>query len=255
MLSQTSERVRPRLPHLVLAAGLLALACLSGCGSGKNNSNKATPTATPSAVAATLTAQQWLDEAVKTTEALNSFHFVLNHENGTTPVANGIAMRRADGDFLKPDRFKADVAGTLGGGLAVDVKVINVGDQVWLNLTGNKYAPLPGGVGAAAILDPNNGVLKALKGVQSPAISGAEKLNGVDTTIVSGTIDAGDLTALAQAAQAGKPVKGKVWIGNADHRAYRLRIDGPLNDSEPANIARVIDLSQFDEKLDIQPPQ
>ncbi|MHB8577289.1 MAG: LppX_LprAFG lipoprotein, partial [Dehalococcoidia bacterium] len=127
-------------------------------------------------------------------------------------------------------------------------------DMVWLSLIGDKYSPLPNGITAASILDPNNGVLKAIKGVKSPEYAGSERINGVDTTIISGTIDAGDLTALDTQAQAGKPVKGRVWIGNADQRVYRLRIEGPLNDTEPANIARQIDFSQFDETLSIQPP-
>jgi hypothetical protein len=236
------------LPLLVL------LLVLAACGSGKKNNNGgqvqngriATPTPA-------LSAQDLLNAADQTTEALQSFHFVLTHENGSTPIANNISMTKADGDVLKPDRFKATVTGTLSG-FTVNAKVINVGDQVWLNLAGDKYVPLPNGVGASAILDPNNGVLKALKGVKNPQIAGHEKLNGVDTTIVAGDVDAGDLTALAQNAQAGKTVKGRAWIGDADHRLYRLRIDGPLNDQEPANIARIIDLSQFNEKLDIQPP-
>lgn|GEM_PF-1088872 len=239
----------------LLLQALAVLLLVAACGSGKNNHKPPTPQngrlATPTP---TLSAQDLLNAAIQTTNDLKSFHFVLTHENGSTPIANGISMSKAEGDILKPDRFKARVTGTLSG-FTVDVNVINVGDQVWLNLTGNRYAPLPNGVGAAAILDPNTGVLKALKGVKNPQIAGHETLNGVNTTIVTGDVDAGDLTALAQNAQAGKLVKGKAWIGDADHRLYRLRIDGPLDDQEPANIARIIDLSQFDERLDIQPPQ
>lgn len=239
---------------LRLLPALALLLLVAACGSGKNNHKTSTQQsghlATPTPA---LSAQDLLDAAYQNTNALTSFHFVLTHENGSTPIANGISMTKAEGDIQKPDRFKATVTGQLSG-FTVVVPVINVGDQVWLSLTGNKYSPLPNGVGAAAILDPNNGVLKALKGVKNPQIVGHEKLNGVDTTIVAGDVDAGDLTSLAQNAQAGKQVKGKAWIGDADHRLYRLRIDGPLNDQEPANIARIIDLSQFNEKLDIQPP-
>jgi hypothetical protein len=244
----------PATSLLLRLLAALVLLLLAACGSGKNNHKAPTQQggrlATPTP---TLSAQDLLDAAYQTTNAASSFHFVLSHENGSTPIANGISMTKAEGDIQKPDRFKATVTGQLSG-FTVVVPVINVGDQVWLSLSGNKYSPLPNGVGAAAILDPNNGVLKALKGVKNPQIAGHEKLNGVDTTVVAGDVDAGDLTSLAQNAQAGKQVKGKAWIGDADHRLYRLRIDGPLNDQEPANIARIIDLSQFNEKLDIQPP-
>jgi hypothetical protein len=229
------------------AATTLLIACSSG---KKNAASPAKASPTPA-----LSAQQLVDQAVVTTEALKSFHFTLTHENGSSPIANGISMKRADGDFLKPDRFRATVDGTLAAGFAVSVQVVNVGDNVWIALVKDKYIPLQNGIGASAILDPNNGVIKAIKGVKNPTIVGNEKINAVDTTIVSGTVDAGDLTSIATQAQAGKPAKGKVWIGNQDHRVYRLRIDGPLNDQEAPNIARQIDFSQFNESLDIQPPQ
>src|SRR5581483_7439389 len=169
-----------------LLPALAVLLLIAACGSGKNNHKAPTQQggrlATPTP---TLSAQDLINAAIQTTNDLSAFHFVLTHENGSTPIANGISMTKADGDFQKPDRFKAAVTGQLSG-FTVNVNTISVGDQVWLNLTGNKYTPLPNGVGAAAILDPNNGVLKALKGVKNPQIAGHEKLNGEDTTIVSG---------------------------------------------------------------------
>jgi LppX_LprAFG lipoprotein len=243
------------LPLILLAALLPALAACGSkkSGSGNGNALRATPAvarATPSP-----TPQDLLNAAIANTEALKTFHFVLTHENGTTPIAQGIQMRKADGDFAKPDRFKATVSGTAAGGFAIDAKVISVGDKLWIALIGTRYLPLENSVGAAAILDPNNGVLKALRGVKSPAYAGSDRVNGVEMTIVEGTIDAGDLVALDAGAQAGKPVKGRVWIGTTDRHLYRLRLEGPLNDQEPANIVRQIDLSQFDEIIDIQPPQ
>lgn len=229
---------------------LVICAVAGGCSSNKNNN--AAKASTPAA-ASTPTPQQLLDEATRNTEALKAFHFTLTHENGETPIANGISMRKADGDFVSPDRFKATISGTVGG-FTLDAKVINVGDKVWLQALTPNYQPLSSGVSAAQILDPNNGVLKALKAVRNTHYAGTDKINGADMTVIGGTIDAGDLTALDSQAQQGKPVNGRVWIGNNDHRVYRLRIEGPLNDQEPGNIARQIDLSQFNENVTIEPP-
>lgn len=242
----------------VLVCALLVLT--AACGSKKkNNNNAATAAPTRAAIALatatpTLSAQALLDAAQSTLQADISFHFILNHENGTTPIASGINMRRAEGDILKPDKFTATVDGTIGGKQNVSVKAINVGSQVWINIFGDKYTVLPNGVGAAQFLDPNNGVTKAIAGAKSPQIVGQDTINGIATTVISATVDAGDLTAIASQAQAGKPVPGKIWIGNSDHQVYRIRLEGPLNDQEPANIARQIDLSKFNETLDIQPP-
>ena len=244
----------------VCALLLLGAACGSSKKKNNNTANSAATAAasrTPLALATatpTLSAQDLLSAAQSTLQADSSFHFILNHENGTTPIADGIAMRRAEGDIVKPDRFMATVDGTIGGKQSVSVKAINVGSQVWINLFGDKYTPLPNGVGAATFLDPNNGVTKAITGAKNPQIVGPDTINSVAVTEISATVDAGDLTALASQAQAGKSVPGKIWIGNSDHQVYRIRLEGPLDDQEPANIARQIDLSKFNETLDIQPP-
>ena len=49
-----------------------------------------------------------------------------------------------------------------------------------------------------------------MKGVKSPAYAGSDRIGNADTTIITGTIDAGDLTALDSNAQAGKAVPGRV---------------------------------------------
>jgi hypothetical protein len=232
---------------------------MAACGSKKNNARNNTVTvqgsrATAAVATPTPTPQQLLDRAAAATDALKAFHFTLNHENGTTPIAQGISMRKAEGDFVKPDRFKGTIDGTLGGGLTITAKVIGIGSNTWISTIGDRYVSLQNGIGAAAILDPQNGVLKAVRSVKSPQLVGSERLNGVDTSIVSGTVDAGDLQALDSAAQPGKPVTGRVWIASSDGRIQRIRLEGPLNDQEPANIARIIELSRFDQTVDIQPP-
>lgn len=234
-------------------AALVALAVLlTACGGKKNNkagsAGRATPVVTPSP-------EQLLTRAGDTLNSLTAFHFVLTHQNGSTPIAQGINMTTAEGDFVQPDRFKGTVEGKLQNGFAVQAKVISVGNNVWIALADDTYLPLPNGIGAAAILDPQNGVLKAVRSVKSPQIVGTDHFDNTDMTVVAGTVDAGDLTALDQAAQPGKQVTGRVWIGNQDNRIYRIRLEGPLNDQEPSNIVRQIDLSQFNESVTIQPPQ
>jgi hypothetical protein len=244
----TAARSALRALSVVLLASLLV-----ACGGKKNHnaqptSARATPVVTPSP-------EQLLMRAGDTLNSLKAFHFVLTHQNGSTPIAQGINMTTAEGDFVQPDAFKGTVEGKLQSGFTVQAKVISVGNNVWIALADDTYLPLPNGIGAAAILDPQNGVLKAVRSVKSPQFVGTDHFDNTDMTVVAGTVDAGDLTALDQAAQPGKQVTGRVWIGNQDNRIYRIRLEGPLNDQEPGNIVRQIDLSQFNESITIQPPQ
>lgn len=237
-----------RAPYPLLLA-LLAL-LVAACG-GKHSSTQTQVTASP-----TPTPKQRLNTAADRMQALPSFHFLLTHENGASTIALGLQMTRAEGDFQQPDRFRANVNANFQS-IPVAVKVINVGANTWITnplQSGDHYQPLPNGTQATAILDPQTGILHAARDVQNPMLAGSEKINGADTMIVQGTVDAADLTSLATDAQAGHQVTARVWIGRDDSLVYKVRLEGPLSDSEPKNIVRQIETSHFNEKIDIEPP-
>lgn len=225
------------------------------CGAKKAAAPTRTPTPTPTPIP-TPTPQQRLSTAADRMEALKSFHFVLTHEDGASPIALGLEMTRAEGDVQNPDRLRATVNAKFQS-IPVTVKVINVGTQTWITnplAGGDQYQPLPGGTQAAAIFDPKTGVIKAMRDAKDPQLTGSGTIGNVATWIVQGTIDAGDLSSIATDAQAGHQVTAKVWIGKADSLIYQIRLEGPLSNSEPKNIVRQIDTSQFNEQITIQPP-
>jgi hypothetical protein len=234
--------LRRRLPGLVLFLSLLATAC-SGGGQGP----AATPTPTP---------KDRLDAAGTQMAQLRAFHFLLTHQNGYSTLENGLQMTRADGDFLQPDRLRATVNAGFQG-LPVMVSIIAIGDQSWITnplQSGQHYQPLPNGPQTAEILNPNTGLLAAARDMQNPRLTGSEKIANVDCYVISGTVDAGSLRPIAGDAEAGRQVPAQVWIGKQDSLVYRVRLNGPLSASEPKNIVRQVDLSQFNESITIEPP-
>jgi len=225
---------------LLIAPAALVLGCSSAA-------HHATPTPT---------ARQRLDAAVSRQSAISGFHFLLTHQNGASTIAPGLLMTRAEGDFARPDRFTAKINASFQG-LPADVKVINVGDKTWITnplQSGDHYQLLPNGVQTAAIFDPNSGLINATRAMSDLQPAGSERLGDVSTIVLRGTLDAGRLQSVAADAQSGTPVATRVWIGRDDSLIYRIRIDGPLSPSEPKNIVRQVDLSQFDERVDIEPP-
>jgi LppX/LprAFG-like lipoprotein len=226
------------------ASLLLAAACQSGL---VGSSAKATPTPTP---------RERLDAAAKKMQAVNAFHFLLTHQNGVSTIANGLEMSRAEGDFQAPDRFKAAVKASFQT-FPVSVSVINAGNQTWITnplQAGEHYQPLPNGPQTTEILDPNHGLLKAAEDMRDPKLTGTENIGSVETLLIAGNVDAGGLRAIATDAEAGRLVPAQIWLGKNDSLVYRVRLNGPLSASEPKNIVRQIDLSQFNEKIDIAPP-
>jgi hypothetical protein len=235
-----------RRARVLLWLAVALIPPLSACRAGARG-----PAATP-----TPTARQRLDAAVTRLDALSGFHFLLTHQNGASTIAPGLLMTRAEGDFAGPDRFSAKINASFQGLPAV-VRVINVGDKTWITNpleSGDHYQPLPNGVQTAAIFGSGGGLIIATKAMVGAQADGNERLGNVDTVVVRGNLDAGRLQSVAADAQSGLPVATRVWIGRQDGLIYRIRIDGPLSPNEPKNIVRQVDLSQFDEKLDIEPP-
>jgi hypothetical protein len=233
---------RPRLsPPLLLLVAVLVSACSA--------SGRGTATATP-------TPKDRLDAASAQMAKLRSFHFLLTHQNGSSTLANNLQMTRADGDYVQPDRLKATVNAALQG-LPVTVSLISIGDQSWITnplQSGGHYQPLPNGPQAGEILNPNTGLLAAVKSMQNPRVTGSEKIGNVDCSVIAGTVDAVSLQPIANDAEAGRQVPAQVWIGKQDSLVYRVRLNGPLSASEPKNIVRQVDLSQFNESIDVEPP-
>ena len=218
---------------------------LAACGGSE------TPTPAPSP---TVTAAEALERAAAAVDALKSFEFLLTHENGGSAIALGLEMTEAEGEIIMPEKMHAKVKAQ-SGGIKVNVDVIAIGDAVWItNPFDRKWMELPGGISGNDLFNPSTGVSSALRGVTSPTIVGIETIDETEAMLVQGTIDASKLQSFAPAAEAGLPVVVKAWLRTSDFVPLRLRLEGPLSVSEPANLARQLDLASFDEEFDIEQP-
>lgn len=234
-------------PRFLAAPLVLLFTLLLACGGGGDDDNGSSSTSVPTVDPKTL-----LSNAAKATGDLDSFHFRLEHENGTSPLPLGLKLVSAEGDVLNPDRLKADVKAK-SGSLNLDVDVVAVGDKTWItNPFTRKLTELPG-ASLSDITDPI-GLLQVLtsqmRDVQS---AGSEKIDGADTYHLSGNLPSDSLTAVFPA-EKGKTVKVDVWIGKNDNLPRRAELTGPLTSSDAANIIRRIDFSKFNEKVDITAP-
>lgn len=248
-----------RINRRVALAALLALSAgvFVACGDDKPKDEAASSTAaaTPSRPDPAALARQAADQI----EALKSFHFLLQHENGGTPIVLNLEMTRAEGDIVKPDRLRADVEAIARqlGNANVKVKVVNVGDRAVISNPFNvrQWVPLPGENRLADIFDPGAGTTAALRAAKDLTITGEETLNGVKVWRVEGNVEATALSAVASTiAEPGYTAKGTAWIGQAKPLVHRIRLEGPLGSQDPPNIVRIIDLSKFDENVTIELP-
>ena len=248
--------------HGRLAAGLLlalfALVAVA-CSDKKDEQKDARSANAPAGAARQPDPAVLARQASDTVEALKSFHFLLDHENGGSPIVLNLLMTRAEGDISKPDRLRADVEAraTQLGNANVKVKVVNVGDRAVVTnpFAPTQWLPLAGQNRLSDIFDPGAGTTAALRAVKNPKITGEETINGVKVWRVEGDVEPTALSAVASTiAEPGYVVKGTVWVGQDRPLVHRVRLDGPLGSKDPANIVRKIDLSKFDEPVTIEIP-
>jgi len=232
---------------------LVAVACKDDKKNETDQGAQAAPTAPPRPDPAVL-ARQAADQV----EALKTFHFVLEHENGGSPIALNLTMNRAEGDIVKPDRLRADVDAIASqlGNANVKVRVVSIGDSAQITNPFNRaqWLALPGTNKLSDIFDPAAGTTAALRSAKNLTITGEETLNGVKVWKLEGDVDAAALEGFTNVAEPGYTVKGTAWIGQDKPLVHRIRLDGPLGSKDAPNIVRKIDLSKFDEPLTIDRP-
>ncbi len=236
--------------YLCLATSLLlVLLAAAGC-SGSSSSPEATQTVSPTPDPAAIVAQ-----ASAAIAGVTSFHFKLDHENGTSPMPLDLQLVSAEGDIIVPDKLKATVK-TKAGSFDIQVDVTAIGDQTWItNPFTRKWQTLPDAT-IKDIADPVALVKAVTGGLQNVAYQGTDKVDGVQTQVLTGTLDAGALQNALSFAEPGRSVNVKVWIGTDDHLPRRARIEGPLASGEDNAIVRQIDFSHFnDSSIEITAPQ
>ncbi len=248
--SRVGERVRKRgLPDtpVFIVLLLLALALLSACGGGsKPDTSSITP-------------QEILDRAGKAMADLKSFHFKMTHEaGGSTPLLPGVILEDAEGDVARPGRLKAKLgvkSSGFGGEMFVSIDLITIGDTTWMGgIVPDRWASQPTAVSPAGFFDPDAGMSAILKSLtlagrlpdEGMGKAGAFHLRGQVTTEVLEPMVGNPVPRVS--------VNTEVWIDQASYRVLRLRMQGPLVEGDVEGIARVIELSKFDEPVKIEPP-
>jgi lipoprotein LprA len=206
-----------------------------------------------------------LDRAAATMAGLESFHFTLTTPRGQTLFMENLELAALEGDVQRPDRFRA-TATARAAIVEVEVQVIGIGTRLWVSdpmAGGESYIEIDlaeeGGPEAALtdLLNPDRLLLEAVGLIEEPAIVGEEEIDGVETTLVEGVFDPSRLSEVATPVPpgllTGEPLLVGIWI-DEEGRVRRMELDGPLTEAEERNVTRRLDLSAFNEPVEIEPP-
>jgi len=154
----------------------------------------------------------------------------------------------------------------------IEVKVVGIGSRLWVTdprQAEETYIALEADTGIEELLNPDRLLLEAVAVIEEAEITGTDDIDGVATTKVEGVVDIRN--ALERAANgtpvpemdaedesgAGLLLDGElliaVWI-DENNLVRRLALGGPLTPAEDQNVIRQLDLSAFDEPVEIEEP-
>ncbi len=217
-------------------AALLLVALAAGCGGSSGPS-----------------AQELVAESVAKTSAVKTFHLVVDVEHVPAP-SSGLGLTFVDGDVVVPDRLRGRVGGTfLGIPLSSDLVV--VGDEYFLKIpfTG-EWRKIDVDTLPSAFFDPEQGILAVIEGATDLTRDGSEDVGGVPSYRLTGKVRAEDLKPLLNTAEGTQLLAMEVWIGKEDMLLRRVRLSGPISPDEGEDAVRTVELSAFDEPVQISAP-
>jgi hypothetical protein len=233
---------------LIAMVTCLSLLLSAGCGKAASSTAASTPSPTP------LSATQILSDSGQKIEAVTSFHFVLDHVGGGTPIAMGIEMTKAVGDLVKPDKLKTVINGTAMN-LAIQVQVITVGGNTYMtNPLSGKWELLPNEFQVLSVFDPSKGIAAIMKGMKNTQRLNDEDLQGTACYHLTGDIDSGDLSSITGSSVQGVTVRGEAWIAKGDFLPRQFKLTGKITETEKDGIVRTLSFSNFNQDVKIDKP-
>ena len=180
-----------------------------------------------------------------------SYHFNLKAvnigANATLPITS------ADGDIKVPDRLKA-TANALFGGNNVQVEIIAIGNQQYVNLFG-AWQTTTGLLDPRTLSDPQTGVAAILGHIQNPGTPTDSSVGGRSCWNIQGKLDPTYLSGITGGgAPAGQLDDVSACIGKSDNLPYQIVITGVATTGDTTKTVRTFTLSNFGEQIDIEAP-
>lgn len=205
-----------------------------------------------------------LESAVTAVSALDTFQFKLKTTQGTSTIFQGLDLKSVEGAVRRPMDIQATVTvGVPFGDLSVTA--IGLNGEFWVQnpLKSGEWMSLGSDRQIQALINPDQLLLYAVRLVHDAKITGTEKIDGAETTMVEGTVD---FSAMVQSALGASDAQGSMgqylaegpklvtfWIDD-QKRVVETEIRGPIFSTESDDVVRDLSLFAFNEPVEIQAP-
>lgn len=214
---QTRRRLSRTSLSASLSAGALAVlvtgALVTGCSSSSSTENL------PDAAGL-------LQQSSQATKNLKSAHLDI----AVTGSIPDLPVKKLSGDLTNVPATAVQGSATITmAGSDVDIQLVVLDSILYAALTPNNWldlGPAADIYDASTILNPDTGLANMLTGFSDAKSDGTEKIDGVDTVRVTGTVSADAVNKLIPPVKATESVPGTAWVEkDGDHNLVQAKLD------------------------------
>lgn len=211
----------------------------------------ATPIPTPTPSPTPINPRALLEASGQAMASLDAFSFRIEHEEGGTPLAQGLILDEAEGSIVRPNKLSIDFAGRAGN-FAIKGSLISIGDTSYMTnpLNGN-WEPVPSEVSPLGFFNPNQGIAAMMTQVKQVNLQSKDK----DEYIVVGVIEPTALASLFGETITDSFVSLRLTLDTKTLYLKEVTLEGRITPTEPVGITRIITLSDFNDPITIETPQ
>ena len=197
-----------------------------------------------------------LEQAVTQLLALESASFRLNHLKGSTALVPGVSMTMVSGEISIPDRFSVTVeARSEFPKSYLEISIVTIENTAYMtNIFGGGWNQISPDSLPFNLLRLGQTLAGIVDAMQSPRVLGEERLNGIDTLYINGTIDSQDLAQLVPGAGEGFPVSLELWLDQSQGLLQKVLIVGRVVPTDDTDTVRELTLKDINQPVNIEVP-
>lgn len=194
------------------------------------------------------------DQAVEMLLTLTSVHFEVSHAEGGTDIGGGLLLTTVVGDALFPNKASMRADGEIGR-VVIGFGIVQIEDVTYFSGPfGDTWRTVEPGTLPFNFVAMNQSVADTLTSAVDLSVTAGVEIDGQAMAELTGTISSDSLLGLVPGVAPGLSLGLTAWVGRKDNLPWRVRLTGPMIDSDPPEMTRFLNLSAFGEGVTIEPP-
>lgn len=199
-----------------------------------------------------------LENASERLSETDTMHFSMDVE-GTTVIDSAGTMRLlgAKGTMERPNKVDVQFQIRVLGAQTLSIRMITIGDRSWTTdiVTGKWVnAPSEFGYNPAVLYDNQDGLGPVMGKLDNAELAGTENIDGREAYHVTGTASQEVIRPLTSGTMTGDDIGIDLWIDGETWDILRIVVTEPEDSGKEHPATWTMNLSDFNQKVNIEPP-